>query len=74
MGRSPRRAPLRTCYAEFHPSDHLPVKAKLRMRGMLERMETAARAWIVAVLEGTVDGIPLNRERLQLVRALLGQP
>ena len=34
---------------------------------MLERMESHARAWIVAVLEGTVDGIPLNRERLQLV-------
>jgi hypothetical protein len=89
-----------------HPSDHLPVKAKLRMRGVMERMESAARSWcgnetpfwasfvvwkmiicqdrlganigngrdkirrfrtrILAVLEGTVDGIPMTREQLRL--------
>lgn len=50
----------------IHPSDHLPVKAKFRMRSVIERMESAARSWILAVLEGIVDGIPMTREQLQL--------
>ena len=36
------------------------------MRGAMERMEAAARAWTVAVLEGTVDGVPLTRDQLRL--------
>ena len=32
----------------------------------MERMESAARSWILAVLEGTVGGIPLTREQLRL--------
>ena len=51
---------------ETHPSDHLPIKATLRMRGAMERMEAAARAWTIAVLEGTVDGVPLTRDQLRL--------
>jgi hypothetical protein len=36
-----------------------------RMRSALERMETAARSWLATVLDGDVDGVPLDRERLQ---------
>lgn len=65
VGHVPRLSPDAPIPDEAHPSDHLPVSARLVLKSHWAQVEDDARQWL-ACISGTTTVRPLSGDRLRL--------